>query len=85
MPPPALPLTTHRVRLRLAKLKMPPPPPLDELPEIVLSVIDSGPLLLMPPPKSPVLPEIVEPVDRQRAEVDDARRRRKTRTRPSCR
>jgi hypothetical protein len=28
---------------------------------MVLSVIVSGPTLLMPPPKPPVLPEIVEP------------------------
>ncbi len=45
MPPPALPLTAHRVRLRLAKLKMPPPSPPDELPEIVLSVTDREPSL----------------------------------------
>ncbi len=42
---------------------MPPPPgpPLIELPEIVLPVIVSGPLLLIPPPKLPELPEIVDP------------------------
>ena len=75
MPPPALPLTTLSMSVTSAEEKMPPPPcpPLTELPEIVLSVIVSGPSLLMAPPKLPVLSVIVRTGDRQCAQVIENR------------